>query len=148
MLSREPRCSNLQPVFPRSIVHTEKTLPQETEVANLLALLPYRLMKYAHGGISEAIHEHLSHTPSDSLSGCSHSIAHRLGLPESIVFGALCHLLWKEEILADLRSRLLIIDCMFNPAGKIWLPEREGKNGDTTNDSQEEAPVSGAHEQH
>ncbi len=62
MLSREPRCSNLQPVFPRSIVHTEKTLPQETEVANLLALLPYRLMKYAHGGISEAIHEHLSHT--------------------------------------------------------------------------------------
>lgn len=110
------------------MVHTEKTLPQETEVANLLALLPYHLMKYAHEGVATALREHLSRTTSDSLSGCSQDIAQRLGLPESTVFGAICHLLWTEEISADLRSLLLIIDCAFNPAVKIWLPEKEGKD--------------------
>lgn len=110
------------------VVHTEHTLPQETEVANLLALLPYRLTKYAHEGIAEAIRERLSRTARDSLSGCSISIAQRLGLPESTVFGTLCHLLWTKEISTDLRTVLLIIDCAFNPAVKIWLPGREGKD--------------------
>jgi len=50
------------------VVHTEHTLPQETEVANLLALLPYRLTKYAHEGIATALHEHLARTISDSLT--------------------------------------------------------------------------------
>jgi TnsA endonuclease N terminal len=112
----------------RYVVHTEHTLPQETEVANLLALLPYRLMKYAHEGVDAALREHLSRTISDSLSGCSKGIAQRLGLAESTVFGAICHLLWTEEISADLRSVLLIIDCAFNPAVKVWLPERKGKD--------------------
>lgn len=110
------------------VVHTEHTLPQETEVANLLALLPYHLMKYAHEGVATALREHLSRTTSDSLPGCSQGIAQRLGLPESTVFGAICHLLWTEEISANLRSLLLIIDCAFNPAVKIWLPEKEGKD--------------------
>jgi hypothetical protein len=110
------------------IVHTEQSLPQETEVANLLALLPFRLTRYAHKDIAEALQEHLSQTISDSLSGCSISIAQRLSLPESTVFGTLCHLLWTEEISADLRSLLLIIDCAFNPAVKIWLPKKEGKD--------------------
>jgi hypothetical protein len=110
------------------MVHTEHNLPQETEVANLLALWPYRLMKYAHEGVATALREHLSRTLSDSLSGCSKGIAQGLGLPESKVFGTLCHLLWTEEITTDLRSVLLIIDCAFNPAVKIWLPEREGKD--------------------
>jgi hypothetical protein len=117
------------------MVHTEHTLPQETEVANLLALLPYRLMKYAHEGIARALREHLSRTTSDSLPDCSKSIAHQLGLPESTVFGAFCHLLWTEEISADLRSLLLIIDCAFNSSVKIWLPKKEKKNSDTTNGS-------------
>lgn len=110
------------------VVHTEHTLPQETEVANLLALLPYRLMKYAHEGVATALREHLSRTISDSLSGCSKGIAQRLDLAESTVFGTICHLLWTEEISADLRSVLLIIDCAFNPAVRVWLPERRGKD--------------------
>jgi hypothetical protein len=110
------------------VVHTERTLPQETEVANLLALLPYRLSKYMHEGIAQAIREHLLDSPSDSLSECLKDIAHHLCLHESTVFGTLCHLLWKEEICADLRSLLLFIDCTFNPAVKIWLPERKGKD--------------------
>ncbi len=104
------------------IVHTEQTLPQETEVANLLALLPYRLMRYAHEGVGEAVRMHLSSTPCASLSDCSKSISRRLDLSEATVFRALCHLLWRGEIAADLRSLLLIIDCSFNPAVKIWLP--------------------------
>ena len=123
-------------------VHTEQTLPQETEVANLLALLPFRLRRYEHEGIAEAIHEHLSRTTSDSLCRCSMDIAHRLGLPESTVFGALCHLLWEEEICADLRCFLLIIDCSFNPAVTVRLPSKKEKDNDTTNDSQEEGTVS------
>ena len=109
------------------VVHTEHTLPQETEVANLLALLPYRLMKYAHEDVATALREHLSRMASDSLSDCSKGIAQHLGLPESTVFGAICHLLWTEEITADLRSQLLIIDCAYNPAVQVWLPERKGK---------------------
>jgi hypothetical protein len=110
------------------IVHTEKTLPQETEVANLLALLPYSLSKYVHEGIAQAMREHLLDTSSDSLSECLKDIAHHLCLPEPTVFDTLCHLLWKEEICADLRSLLLFIDCTFNPAVKVWLPERKGKD--------------------
>jgi len=109
------------------VVHTEHTLPQETEVANLLALWPYRLMKYAHEGVATALREHLSRTSSDSLSGCSKGIAQGLCLPESTVFGTLCHLLWTGEISADLRSVLLIIDCAFNPAVTICLQEKEGE---------------------
>ncbi len=109
------------------IVHTEHTLPQETEVANLLALLPYRLMRYAYEGVGEAVRMHLSSTPCASLSGCSKSISCRLDLSEATVFRALCHLLWRGDISADLRSQLLIIDCSFNPAVKIWLPNKEGR---------------------
>ena len=108
-------------------VHTEQTLPQETEVANLLALLPYRLKKYAHEGVAKALHEQLAQTISNSLCECSKNIAYSLNLPESIVFGAFCHLLWTGEISADLRSVLLIIDCTFNVAAKIRLPEQKGK---------------------
>lgn len=110
------------------VVHTEHTLPQETEVTNLLALLPYRLKKYVHEGVAKALHEHLARTISDSLCECSKDIARRLDLPESIVFGAFCHLLWTGEISADLRSILLIIDCTFNVAAKIRLPEQKGED--------------------
>lgn len=109
------------------IVHTERTLPQETEVANLLALLPYRLTKYMHKGATDAIREHLLRLGRVSVSECLSRTAHLLSLPESTVFGILCHLLWEEKISTDLCSHLLIIDCEFSPAVKIWLPEKDGK---------------------
>lgn len=109
------------------IVHTEHSLLQEPELTNLLALYPYRLMKYAHEDAADAIREHLFHASSVSISECLRRTSHLLGLPESRVFGILCHLLWEEKISADLRSHLLIVDCEFNPAVKIWLPEKEGK---------------------
>jgi hypothetical protein len=109
------------------LVHTEQTLPQETETANLLALFPYRLKRYAQQDVVHALLEHLSRVSNAPLAGCSNSISHLLSLPESTVFGVLCHLLWHEKISADLRSSLLIIDCEFNPAVEISLSEKSEK---------------------
>src|SRR5258708_35935269 len=44
----------------RYVVHTEETLPQATEEANLLALYRYRPTIYAHPSVTAAVRAHLS----------------------------------------------------------------------------------------
>jgi hypothetical protein len=109
----------------RYVVHTEQSLPQQTEVTNLQALFPYRLKAYANGHVIAAISEYLLglQTPT-SLFGVMKQVAHSLSIPEPIVFGTLCHLLWQETIATDLQI-LLIDECMFTPEALIWLPRRK-----------------------
>ncbi len=106
------------------IVHTEQTLPQETEATNLLALLHYRLKAYAHDTVIVAVLEHLKQNSTVQLHRCVEYIAHQLDLAEPLVFTTLCHLLWHGEISTDLQ-KLLIFDSAFAPSATVWLPKEE-----------------------
>src|SRR5258708_37382915 len=104
------------------IVHTEQTLPQETEATNLLSLLRYRLKTYAHGTVIATVLEHLKQNSAMHLQSCAEYVAHQLDIAEPIVFTALCHLLWHGELCAVL-EKLLIFDSAFAPGPLICLPK-------------------------
>ncbi len=108
------------------VVHTEQTLPQPTEVANLLALYRYRLKVYAQDTIAASAQEYLKLMAVASLPQCMGNVAHQLNMPEPTVFATLCHLLWHNELCTDLRT-LLIVENTFNPRAMAWLPDREEK---------------------
>lgn len=107
-------------------VHTEQTLPRPTEVANLMALLRYRLKAYAHDAATEAVRERLGRNAPALLRECMEYVAFRLSLPEPVVFATLCHLLWHEDICADLK-KLLVIDSAFALSAMTWLASKEEK---------------------
>jgi TnsA-like endonuclease N terminal len=102
----------------RYIVHTERSLPQPSEVANLLALLRYRPTAYAHEQVTEALLEFLSQPM--SLEDLMQCIARRLGLPEHLVFGSLCHLLWHGILETDF-STLFVTDGCISPDILVWM---------------------------
>ncbi len=106
------------------IVHTEQTLPQETEATNLLALLRYRLKTYAHGTVIAAAQEHLRQNSIVHLQRCTEYVAHLLDIAEPVVFATLCHLLWHGELCTNLQ-KLLIFDSAFAPGATVWLPKEE-----------------------
>jgi hypothetical protein len=108
------------------IVHTEQSLPQKTEVTNLLALLRYRLKSYANSMVIATVLEHLRQNSTLHLQSYAEYVAHQLDIAEPIVFTTLCHLLWHGEICADLQ-KLLIFDSSFAPGTIIWLPKKEKK---------------------
>jgi TnsA endonuclease N terminal len=106
------------------IVHTEQTLPQTTEVTNLLALLRYRLKRYGRSSVIAAVQEYLRQKSVMHLQRCTEYISRQLDVDESVVFATLCHLLWHGEICTDLQ-KLLIFDNAFMPDATVWLPEEE-----------------------
>jgi hypothetical protein len=109
------------------IVHTEQTLPEPTEVANLLALLRYRISAYAHDGIATSTRGYLQQNGTVPLQKCLEDVARHLSMPSSIAFAPLCHLLWHEELSTNLQ-KLLIFENAFTPQAQIWLPtERKEK---------------------
>lgn len=75
----------------RYIVHTEVTLPQETEEANLLALARYRPTAYANAEVEQRVIKLLA-TPMPFRTLVT-EITQTLSLQESTVVSALCHLL-------------------------------------------------------
>ncbi len=116
----------------RYIVHTEQTLPQSTEVANLLALYRYRLKAYAHDAITASAQGYLLQSAKAPLNRCMRYIVQHLNVLEPIVFATLCHLLWHDELCTDLRT-LLIVENTFSPRAMVWLPNREEDNNASTN---------------
>src|SRR5436853_4283188 len=78
----------------RYIVHTERSLPQPTEEANLLALYRYHPTCYAHSEVTRFVQERLGHSGSLTFQQISQEIMQSLSLPLSTVVSALCHLLW------------------------------------------------------
>jgi hypothetical protein len=107
----------------RYIVHTEQSLPQQTEVTNLLALVAYRLKTYARPDITTIIQEYLRQTPKRLLSESSRDIALCLHLQDEVVLPALCYLLWHGELCTDWH-KLLIVRGTFTPDAMVWLPSK------------------------
>ena len=106
------------------VVHTEKTLPQQTEVTNLLALLPYRLQSYKREQIIAVVKEYLEGGIPIALSLCARHVASLANISEGTVFETLCHLLWHGTLVTNFQE-LFIDECRFTPEAKVWLPQRK-----------------------
>ena len=103
------------------VVHTEETLPQATEEANLLALYRYRPTSYANPAVTAAVHVRLGTGERKGLHLLISDIAQALSLPRPAVVSAVCHLLWHQMIEADLRSTLLFVNAAPAAHIQVWL---------------------------
>ena len=86
----------------RYLVHTEQSLPQGSEQANLLALFRYRPTAYANPAVAEAAGDHLVDGGSITLHTLVSQLALELGLAGPVVVAALGHLLWHGQLDTDL----------------------------------------------
>ncbi len=109
----------------RYVVHTEATLPQATEEANLLALYRYRPTIYAHSAVTAAVRAYLGTGESRGICLLIAEITQALSLPQPTVISALCHLLWHRMIDTDLTSRLLFVNAALAPYVQVRLVEKE-----------------------
>jgi len=107
----------------RYVVHTELTLPQATEEANLLALYRYRPTIYHHPAVTAAVRERLASGEPKGLGLLITEIAQALSLPRPTVVAAICHLLWHQAIDADLQHTLLFVNAA--PAAQIQVHLRK-----------------------
>ncbi len=103
------------------VVHTEKTLPQATEEANLLALYRYRPTIYANPAVTAAVHAQLDAGEMKGLRVLISEIAQALSLPRPAVVSAVCHLLWHQVIDTDLRHTLLFVNAAPSAHIRVWL---------------------------
>ncbi len=107
------------------VVHTEETLPQAMEEANLLALYRYRPTIYSHPAVTAAVRAHLSNGEPRGIYLLIAEVAPELSLPQPTVISALCHLLWHRVIDTDLTSRLLFVNAALAPYVQVQLSEKE-----------------------
>jgi hypothetical protein len=106
-------------------VHTEETLPQATEEANLLALYRYRPTIYANPAVTAAVCARLGQGESSGICLLIAEITQALSLPQPTVIAALCHLLWHRVIDTDLTSHLLFVNATLSPYVQVRLGEKE-----------------------
>lgn len=90
------------------IVHTEQNLPQNTELANLLALFHYRPSAYAHTAVIEAVSAHLSDGRTVSIHQLIQQLMTMLNLPQATVAAALYHTLWHGRLHTNLHQPIFI----------------------------------------
>jgi len=107
------------------VVHTEATLPQATEEANLLALYRYRPTIYANPAVTAALRVRLGTSESRGICLLIAEITQALSLPQPTVISAICHLLWHQVLDTDLASRLLFVNAALAPSVQVWLNKKE-----------------------
>src|SRR5947207_3152941 len=106
----------------RYVIHTEGSLPNETETANLLELYAYRPRVYTNKDVALAVHEKLSGGRRMLLHLLMNEISQDLNLPAATVSGAIYHLMWHGKLDTDLRS-LIFIDGVPTTRTCVWLPK-------------------------
>ena len=109
------------------VVHTEHTLPQGSELANLLALAGYRPTVYAHQAVAQRVFEQLEPGRTVAFRMLVKQISQSQTLAEGQVTGALCHLLWHSQLMTDL-NQLLFDQGRIVPGAQVWIKTEEGKN--------------------
>ena len=103
------------------VIHTEQTLPQKTELANLLTLFRFRPHAYANEAVAAVVQAQLDSPLSCPLFTVLADTTEALGLPSATVAGALGHMLWHEQLLADL-DQLLFVEGGPSAGALVWLP--------------------------
>lgn len=109
----------------RYVVHTEATLPQATEEANLLALYRYRPSIYANKVVIAAIRQRLNKGERKAVRLLIAELALTLSLPAPTIISAICHLIWHRIVDTDLTSHLLFVNAALAPYVQVWLSEKE-----------------------
>jgi hypothetical protein len=106
------------------VVHTEQSLPQGSELANLLALAGYRPLIYANQAVAQTAFKQLASNQPVAFEVLVKQGEHALNLAEAQVTAALCHLLWHGKLMTDL-NRLLFDQGALVPGVWIWLARKE-----------------------
>jgi len=106
----------------RYVVHTENSLPNDTEGANLLALYAYRPSIYSKADVAHSVFEKFGIGQHISLSQLISAISQDLELPSAIVSTAIYHLMWHGKIATNLCS-LIFVDNVPTSSTYVWLPE-------------------------
>ena len=106
----------------RYVVHTEGSLPNDTEGANLLALYAYRPSIYFRADVAHAVIGKFGIGQHILLHQLISAISQDLNLTSAIVSTAIYHLMWHGKIATDLRS-LIFIDSTPTSNTYVWLPE-------------------------
>lgn len=102
------------------VIHTEATLPQGTELANLLGLLAYRPMGYAQPAVWEAVRSYLGEHVSEPWERVTAHLSQTL--PLSQVSGALLHFLWHTWLGTDFQQALWNNGTVVSKT-RLWLSE-------------------------
>jgi hypothetical protein len=100
-------------------IHTETMLPQESELANLLALWAYRPTRYHDPHVTNALGARLA-DDRQTLYSLVMDIHRQSGQPVSHIACCLYHLLWHDVVQMDWRV-LLFQDGVPNPEACLWL---------------------------
>lgn len=103
----------------RYIVHTEKTLPSATEIANLSTLYEFKPKAYYVEVIASAVRRCLAKGTLD-VPTLIVQVSLVTQAPEVIVSGCVYHLLWRNELVIA-STGLLLIDGYPNPKTAIAL---------------------------
>jgi len=110
------------------LVHTEQTLPQGSELANLLALAGYRPTIYANQAVAETAFKQLAANGPVMFEVLVKQLEQALNAAEGQITAALCHLLWHGVLGTDL-NRLLFDQGAIVPGVCIWLERKEAPHG-------------------
>ncbi len=113
------------------VVQTEYTLPQGSELANLLALAGYRPTVYAHQTVIQTVLEQLEPNLTVAFGMLVEQVSETLNLAKGEVTGALCHLLWHGQLMTDL-NQLLFDQGRILPGVQVWIGAEEGQNDTPT----------------
>ncbi len=108
----------------RYVVHTEKTLPQATEEANLLALYRYRPTIYYNLAVEAYVSARLCNGERAELRSLIEEVTRTLSLPQPTIISALCHLLWHQVIKTDLRHTLLFVNAALAANIEVYLKQK------------------------
>lgn len=109
------------------VLHTEQSLPQGSEQANLLALAGYRPAVYAHQGVRQAVYEQVAPHRPVGFAGLIQHLGRQLHLTEGVVTAALCHLLWHGELLTDFNQLLFDAGAIVTGV-QVWRATEEGQD--------------------
>lgn len=102
------------------LLHTEDTLPQGSELANLLALWPYRPTAYDQLPIRRLLFETPAVRDHPLLRDLTVYLATQSRLSLSHVAACLYHLLW-HDLLAMNWQDLLFDEAIPHPKATVWL---------------------------
>lgn len=101
------------------ILHTEKTLPSPTEMANLSTMYGFKPTAYYVEPIAQTIRRYLAKGMLDATTLIT-QVSFAIQAPEVIVSGCVYHMLWRNDLVIATKG-LLMIDGYPNPKMAIAL---------------------------
>ncbi len=102
------------------VVHTEATLPQGSELANLLSLLRYRPAIYEEADILQSAHRVLQEQGGLHLSALAGMLVSEGPHAPHKIAASLCHGLWHGQLETDWQQPILAQGA-FAPDAQVWL---------------------------